>query len=183
VNLPLANWRISTAARGPSPVPSTHFRSPTPAAPSHQLLPPANWPPSPPPTGLAPGSPPRSKPGAGRDKTAGGHHPRPVAGCCLRRGATGTPIGPRGLSCRGHPAKGPCRQFPRDLRISQHRTAPHPHGRPTFIWPRTVVRVVSTQTHRPHLGEKKARNTIWCQLLLVGNSFVWGWSVHGLFTY
>jgi hypothetical protein len=41
--------------------------------------------------------------------------------------------------------------------------------------------LTSTQTHRPHLGDKKARNTIWCQLLLVGNFFVWGWSVHGIF--
>lgn len=114
--LPLANWRISTAARGPSPFPSTSDLLPT-----KSPHPPTG---GPSPTDRpCPGSPPRLKPGAGRDKTAGGHHPRPVAGCCLRRGATGTPIGPRGLSCRGHPAKGPCRQFPRGLRISQQRTA------------------------------------------------------------
>jgi hypothetical protein len=122
-NLPLANWRILTAARAPSPFPSTSTSDPLPPPPRPTKSPR-------PPTGgpsptdrPCPGSPPRLKPGAGRDKTAGGHHPRPVAGCCLRRGATGTPIGPRGLSCRGHPAKGPCRQFPRGLRISQQRTA------------------------------------------------------------
>jgi hypothetical protein len=40
----------------------------------------------------------------------------------------------------------------------------------------------STQTHRPHLGDRKADSTIWCQKLLLGNFFVWGWSVHGIFT-
>jgi hypothetical protein len=118
-----ANWPILTAARAPSPFPSTSTSDllPPPPRPTKSPRPPTG---GPSPTDRpCPGSPPRLKPGAGRDKTAGGHHPRPVAGCCLRRGATGTPIGPRGLSCRGHPAKGPCRQLPPGLRISQQRTA------------------------------------------------------------
>ena len=43
--------------------------------------------------------------------------------------------------------------------------------------------LTSTQTHRPLLGGKKACNTKWCQKLLVGNFFIWWWSVHGIFTY
>lgn len=115
---PAARKLANLHRRFPPPTSDLH---PPPPRPTNSSHPPTG---RPPPTDRpCPGSPPRSKPGAGRDKTAGGHHPRPVAGCCLRRGAAEAPIGPRGLSCRGHPAKGPCRQFPRDLRISQHRTA------------------------------------------------------------
>jgi hypothetical protein len=43
--------------------------------------------------------------------------------------------------------------------------------------------LTSTQTHRPYLGDTKGDSSIWGQKLLLGNFLIWGWSVHGIFTY
>lgn len=113
-----ANWRVST------PSPSLPRRFPLPlrisfASPRHQVLPPANWRPSP---SIHRAASPRPTQGPRR------HRRRPPsrsqwAGPCLRGVFTGTPVGPRGPSHRGHPAKGPDRQSPRAPGMSQQRTA------------------------------------------------------------